>query len=187
MGVFEVRGAMADMQGFQTLGQEHLEGPAQQSLTRIAEHLFGLSIHRHDGPAPVHDEDRLGGCFEDGARLSLALMESGRGPLAIRDITGDLRGADDASGRVLDGPDGERDADCSPVLCHAGRLEMVDDLAALDPGKNLRFLASALLGDDAHDGLADHLGRRVAEHPLGGRVPRGDDPVQRLADDCIVR
>jgi hypothetical protein len=33
--------------------------------------------------------------------------------------------------------------------------------------------------------LADRFDGRVAEHPLGGMVPRGDDAVEGLADDGI--
>ena len=63
---------------------------------------------------------------------------------------------------------------------------MVDPFAAPDAGQDLVFLLLPVVGDDAADRLADHLGRGVAEHPLGGRVPRGDDAVQVLADDGVV-
>ena len=48
------------------------------------------------------------------------------------------------------------------------------------------FLRPSIVGNDQEDLLADRLGRRVAEELLRGPVPRGDNPVQRLADDGIV-
>jgi hypothetical protein len=44
----------------------------------------------------------------------------------------------------------------------------------------------ALVGNDQRDRPADGLVGRVAEHPLRGLVPAGDDPVEILADDRVV-
>jgi hypothetical protein len=35
--------------------------------------------------------------------------------------------------------------------------------------------------------LSNRFGGRAAEHSFGGRVPRGDDAVESLADDGVVR
>src|SRR6185369_2249272 len=59
--------------------------------------------------------------------------------------------------------------------------------AVLDAVDDLDFFASAILRDDQADVLADGLVRRIAEHPLGGPVPRRDDALEGLGDDRIVR
>ena len=53
------------------------------------------------------------------------------------------------------------------------------------PSTNVSSL-EPLRRNDARDRLPDHFVGRVAEHPLGGGVPRRDDAVQILADDRIV-
>src|SRR5436190_17413841 len=63
---------------------------------------------------------------------------------------------------------------------------MVDLLATPDVADDVVFLGLSLRRDDAPDRLADHLLGGEAEQPLRPRVPRGDDAVQRLADDGVV-
>ena len=66
-------------------------------------------------------------------------------------------------------------------------VEMLDPLAAAELGQDLVLLVLQLGRDDLRDRLADHLVGLVAEDPLGAGVPRGDDALQRLADDRVVR
>jgi hypothetical protein len=63
---------------------------------------------------------------------------------------------------------------------------VIDDLAAPDARQHVVFLGVPLRRDDERDVPADGLGRRVAEHPLGGAVPRDDHTLERLAHDRIV-
>ena len=58
--------------------------------------------------------------------------------------------------------------------------------ALAEAGEDVKFLGPSIVGNDQKNVLADGLGRRVAEELLRRPVPRGDDAVQRLADDGIV-
>ena len=53
--------------------------------------------------------------------------------LALRDVTGDLRGSHDASGSVPDGRHRDRHGAELPILGHANGLEVVDALTPPDP------------------------------------------------------
>ena len=51
----------------------------------------------------------------------------------------------------------------------------------------LPLLGLAAAREDEHDGLTHRLIRAVPENPFSALVPTGDDAVQILADDGIVR
>ena len=55
-----------------------------------------------------------------------------------------------------------------------------------DVAKDLIFFRAPLEREDQRDRLADGFGLGVAEHPLGGGIPRHDHAVQVFADDRIV-
>ena len=116
----------------------------------------------------------------------LALAELAFGFLAIGDVAGDLRCADDAPRAVAHRRDGQRNVQETAVLPPANGLIMVDTLAAPyareDPGL---LVFEAWRKKNGH-GLADGLTGAIAEQPLGARIPGLDDPVQILADDRIV-
>ena len=82
--------------------------------------------------------------------------------------------------------DGERDRQSSAVLALPNRLVVVDRLAGADLGEDHVLFVLQLVGNQHADRLPDRLGRRVAEHPLGRRIPRRDDAVQILGDDRVV-
>ena len=63
---------------------------------------------------------------------------------------------------------------------------MLEALAATNARQNFRFLVLQVFRNDDGDRLADHLLGRIAEQPLGARIPADDDAVQILADDRIV-
>src|SRR5215207_5612134 len=64
---------------------------------------------------------------------------------------------------------------------------VADPLAATQPGHDVAKLVNPLPREDTDDRLPDHLLRGVAIQTLGGLVPAGDDAIQRLADDDVVR
>src|SRR5437588_4650815 len=103
--------------------------------------------------------------------------------LALRDIVGNRRGADDLAVRVEDRRDGERDLDVRAVLAHPGRLFA---LAALHALEDAAYLVDAVWGSEQGDRLPDHLLGGVPVQAGRGRVPAGDDPVYRLADDGVL-
>src|SRR5439155_26145389 len=107
--------------------------------------------------------------------------------LALGDIVGDRRGADDLAVRVEDRRDGERDLDVRAVLAHPGRLFALAALAAPHALEDAADLVDAVWGSEQGDRLPDHLLGGVPVQAGRGRVPAGDDPVYRLADDGVVR
>jgi hypothetical protein len=76
--------------------------------------------------------------------------------------------------------------EAAAVLGDANRLEVLDPFAAPEPLEDGTFLVVPLRGDDQRDRPAHGLGRRVAEHAFGPRVPTCDDALERLADDGVV-
>ena len=125
---------------------------------------------------------RAGALFPRQERLAFRLNSP-----ALGDVARDLRGADDVPRGTLDGRDGQRDVDPPTILCPPHRLEMVDDFAPADAGEHAVLLRAAVVRDDEHDVTADRFRGGVAEDPLCSRIPRHDDPVERLAHDRIVR
>src|SRR5262249_9621978 len=106
-------------------------------------------------------------------------------PLAGTDVPGDLRGANDVTGEVLDGRNDQRDIDGRPILAAAPRFHF-DRLSSSNPRQDHVFFGEPLPRNDDRDRLADRFGRRVPEYPFGAAVPRGDNAIQVLADDGIV-
>ena len=64
---------------------------------------------------------------------------------------------------------------------------MVDGLAAADALEYDEFLIVPLRRDQDGHRLADDFGGRIAEEPLGSFVPAGDDAIEVLTDDRVVR
>ena len=104
----------------------------------------------------------------------------------LGDVAGDLRGADDLASLVSDRRDRERDRHSRAVLALSNRLVVVDLLAGANLGEDHVFFVLQFLGNQHANGLPDRLGCGVAEHTLGGRIPRHDDAVEILRDDGIV-
>jgi hypothetical protein len=129
----------------------------------------------------LDDLDLLQGVLD----LAVLLAEVRLRPLALAHVSGDLRQADDPSGAVADGRDRERDMEAAAVPVQALGLEVLHPLAGEDPAVDDPELGLAIGGDEPVDGLADDLGRGVAVHPLGRRVPGEDHPVDALAEDGI--
>ena len=73
------------------------------------------------------------------------------------------------------------------VVTDADRLEVMDRTAASHLVEKPVDLAGLVGRFEQRDVSADHFGGRVAIEPLRPGVPARDDPVERLADDRIVR
>ena len=126
--------------------------------------------------------------------LGLGRFGGGEQPLALRlgalalgDVPGDLRRPDDRAVGIADRRDAERDVDDPPVLREPLGLEVADALAPPDTLQDPDHVLGMVRRHQGGDGLADDLGGGVAQDPLGGLIPARDDPVERLADDGIVR
>ncbi len=104
----------------------------------------------------------------------------------LRDISGDLRRADDDASVVIKWRDSERNRDQRAVLSLTDGLVMSNGLALADSTQHEFFFAQANLRNDHADGSTDCLRRRIAEHPLSGGVPGQDRAIQVFADDGVV-
>ncbi len=102
-------------------------------------------------------------------------------------VSRDLRCADDRAAGVADRRDGHRHFHQPSVLAHPDGLEVFDPLAAADLREHDVFFAQAVRRDQHRDRLADSVCGRVAEQALSAAIPRGDDAVQILADNRVVR
>ncbi len=109
------------------------------------------------------------------------------GALALGNVARHLGNADYLALGIADRRYGQRDVNQPAVARPAHGLEMVDRHAAAHLGKDFVLLFHLVRRHDQPDVLADGFFGRIAEQPGGGAVPRGDDPVEVLADDDIVR
>jgi len=82
---------------------------------------------------------------------------------------------------------GERNIDQSPVLAATDGFVMIDALTPTNATKNFRFLIHLFQWNQDRHRLADDLLSRVAEDALGTAIPAGDNTVEVLADDGVVR
>ena len=71
--------------------------------------------------------------------------------------------------------------------CGDGRFVMIDALAPADAVQDFWFLIHTILWNEDGDRFANDLFRCVAEQPLGTAIPTGDDAVETLADNRVVR
>ena len=146
------------------------EAPRHELQPAVEDRERGAQLVGHDGDEVLAQTERL---------LN--------GSLVLADVARDGRRADDRAARVADRRDRHRDRDPLAILRHARGPVVLDAFAAAEPVQDLRQLVGALRGDDDGDRPTDRLVRRVAVEPLGPRVPAHDRPVERLADDRVVR
>src|SRR6516225_4178157 len=108
------------------------------------------------------------------------------GALALGDIAGDLRGADDTPIGAVDGRYRERNVEQAAVLTPANGFEVIDALAAPQPRQNRCLLLGAIRWDHDCYRPADRFLGGVAEEPFRAFVPAAADAAQVLADDRVV-
>ena len=106
--------------------------------------------------------------------------------LASRYVAAYFRCTDHAAVSIVDRRDRQRDVDSAAVFGDANRLEMLDSLTEPYAPQNVIFFLVAFGRNNQGHRLADRFVGRIAEQALRSRVPRGNDPVERLADDCVV-
>src|SRR5579864_8902703 len=75
----------------------------------------------------------------------------------------------------------------SRTILAAHSLKMLDPLARPDLSQYPRLVILQFLGDDQRNRLADDFLSRIAKQPLRAFVPAGNNSVQVLAGDCILR
>src|SRR5690606_31762869 len=108
-------------------------------------------------------------------------------PLPRRDIARHLGGTDHIASAIPDGRHRERNVDPATFLGESDSIEMIDPFTAAQSRENVVLFPVKLYGNDAVDGLADHLLRLIAEDSRRTRVPGRYAPVERLADDGVCR
>ncbi|GEM_PF-4971081 len=108
-------------------------------------------------------------------------------PLSFGNVAGDLGRSNDLAVALPDRRDCQGYVDEGAVLATANRLEMLDPLSSFDPSDNRRLFVQPVLGNKNGDRTPHGFGRRIAEQTLCAQIPRRDDPVQRFADNSIIR
>src|SRR5438105_11678402 len=73
------------------------------------------------------------------------------------------------------------------VLGYAGRLIMLQPFATLEPAENVPHLVGTIGGKQDGDRLTYYFLAGIAVHVLSRTIPTGDDPLQGLAEDGIIR
>src|SRR6202790_1559655 len=81
----------------------------------------------------------------------------------------------------------ERDVQQPAVFGAPHCFEMVNFFAAPDVCENLVFFGPSIRRDDELDVLTNCFARGIAEDLLRGRIPGGNCPVERFADDHVIR
>ena len=164
---------------------EPVERLPQRFPGRAAEHLLRRLVEDRDALPGINADDRVHGRPDDAGEPRAAFPRLPLRALAFGDVARDGGDADDVAARIPDRGHGERNLDGSAVLADAHGF-VVADSALPDLLENVRFLLRPVRGLEAGNGLAEHLRRRVAEHPLRAGVPTDHFAVQVLPDDGIV-
>ena len=144
-------------------------------------------VERRHGAALVDTDDAVDDVVEDGLDVLGLFLLGGFTPLARADVADNLGGADDMVVLVQDRRNRCRNIDQRAILALADRLQMAHLRPVGDFLQYHRFFIVATRGHQHQHGLAYRFGRRVAVHLLGSRIPTGDDAVQCLADDGVLR
>ena len=106
--------------------------------------------------------------------------------LALGDVAGDLRGADDLAVVTPERRDRQGNRNQASILAPANRFVMFDALATLDALDHLALLVPPIRRDQDGNALAYDFFGHVAEEPRCRRVPRGEDTIEILAHDRIA-
>ncbi len=154
-------------------------------MPRPSEDRFGLRIPLQDDAAIVGLDKCLQRVGDDVPRHLLAFEQRLLRHLLRGDIAGNAGGADDRSRLRPDRGDAERDVDPPVILIDANRF-VVDSFANSYFVPKALGLASQRVRNDDVDAAADRFLRGKSEQPLGGRIPAGDDAVERFGHDRIV-
>ncbi len=162
-------------------------------VSGVARYPLEVPIPAQESPVlVVKIEDARHG-LDEASGKSLLALRSGLGALALGDVADDLRDTHDGHGsgrRGVGSPDrggGDGDREERSVLALADRLELLDARAAADSAQDHRLLGGTIGRDRDLDGATDDLRGAVTEHAFRRRVPARDHPLERLADDGIVR
>lgn len=105
----------------------------------------------------------------------------------VANVSGDLGSTDDCSRMITNWRNADFDVYLLAAALAPHRLHSIYALSAAQPGNDIFFFVSAVLGNEQRDRLADRLLSRVAEQALGAAIPTGNDAIERLAKDRVLR
>src|SRR5258708_5078584 len=145
----------------EALGDEDLDGMAQQLLTRVAEESFGLAVDQFDASLPIHDDDRVRCRFQQPAELLFC-------PLSLCDVPD---GAGDQHAFLgLQGAQADLYRELASVLLQTVQLQTSSHVAHSWVGEITRTVGRVLpteaLGHQHLDRTAEQLLALVAEEFL---------------------
>jgi hypothetical protein len=103
------------------------------------------------------------------------------------DVAGHLRRPDHIAEMIAQRRHCQRHIDATAILGYAYGFVVIDALAQRQVRQDASLVLVQLWRNDQRDRPADRLFRLVAEDAHGASIPRRDDAIERLADDCIVR
>src|SRR5215207_3821513 len=103
----------------------------------------------------------------------------------LRDVSDELRCADQPARAVAYGRVGYRDVDEAAILVHAYGLGALD-FAGCSALQNLDLLGFSTRRNQRRHSAPDHFLGGIAEQLMSTFVPAGDDAVECGADDGVV-
>ncbi|WFU13311.1 hypothetical protein QA646_30490 (plasmid) [Rhizobium sp. CB3090] len=103
----------------------------------------------------------------------------------FRNVSGNLRCADDFASFSTKGRDRDRNLDKVAILALSHRLEIVNPLATADSFKNGILFLYPILGNQNENGLPDRFSRRKAEDAFRTRVPGRDCDIMEQVPQSI--
>src|SRR5579862_5782559 len=143
--------------------QKFVRNLAQDLLASEAVHLLRGSIPIKDAILSVTHKNGIAAQVEQVGLFNQTLL----GFLALSNVAGDLRSADNTTLVILHRGDSEGEVDKRTILAPPHRFEVVHALALPEFGENFRFFFLAVIGDQQRGhGLADGFFGRIAEEAL---------------------
>ena len=157
-----------------------VRGVAEQPLRRGAERLNDSTI--------VDDDHRVRNGAQHGPQMRLPRLQFGLRPFHRGDITRHFGRADQSPGIIPYRGDRQRHVDDRTILAPPPCRKMLDPLSGVDPLHHPSHLvALAVARQQDRQRLSDRFRGGIAEDGLRPGVPIGHDPIERLADDRVVR
>jgi hypothetical protein len=165
------------------LGADRVQDGGADLLLGEAEHGGRRGVEVGHAAVDVHPDDRLArGAHDRGEPGALGVRAD-----LVGHVAGGRRQADGAAVLAVDRRDGQRHLHERAVLAQPLGEHALHDLPAEHPAQHRALLVLALRWEDERDVPADGFLGRVPEQPLGRRVPVGDDAVEVLGEDRVLR
>src|SRR3979490_2719839 len=166
---------------------EHVHVPTDDFMGGISEQSFGRAVEGLHVTASIDDHDAIHGGFDDRAPTRFAAPQRLLDAFLLRDVPRDRRGAQNLTGRILDGRYRERDLKLSAILRQSSRLEVRDTLVGSNAREDLVEFMTQFTWNQERNWLSDRFACGIPVHPLGAPIPTQDDALEVLGDDRVFR